>query len=109
MSVENIKAFSIIGHKKALDDVCVTLGQSKVFQPDEVSNFYNDMVGFDRATAQNAFSEIVLRFFDIMKILSINPRCIPTQKDFLPRLTTLKFTPKRFWRRYRLGKNSVSL
>lgn len=84
MSVENIKAFSIIGHKKALDDVCVTLGQSKVFQPDEVSNFYKDTVGFNRATAQNVFSEVVLRFFDIMKILSIEPRCIHTEKDFMP-------------------------
>lgn len=95
MSVENIKAFSIIGHKKALDDVCLMLGQSKAFQPDEVSNFYKDMVGFNRVAAQNAFSEIVLRFFDIMKILSIKPRCIHTEKNFSPTLDDLEIYSKK--------------
>ncbi|MEE3333162.1 MAG: V-type ATPase 116kDa subunit family protein [Ruminococcus sp.] len=89
MSVENIKAFSIIGHKKALDDVCVVLGRSKSFQPDEVSNFYSDMVGFNRATAHNAFGEPTARIADAMKILSIEPRYIHTKKKFKPNFDTI--------------------
>lgn len=84
MSVENIKAFSIIGHKKVLDDVCLVLGKSKAFQPDEVSNFYSDMIGFNRAAPQNKFSEPMARISSVLKILSIEPRYIHTKKKFNP-------------------------
>ncbi len=95
MSVENIKAFSIIGHKKRLDDVCVILGRSKSFQPDEVSNFYSDMVGFNRAASQNVFSEPMARISSVMKILSIEPRYIHTKKKFKPNYETIDDYSKR--------------
>ena len=85
MSVENIKAFSIIGHKQAHDDVCLILGKSKAFQPDEVSNFYSDMVGFNRATPHNIYSEPMARITNVLKILSIEPRYIHTKKKFKPK------------------------
>lgn len=97
MSVENIKAFSIIGRKNALDDVCVVLGQSKSFQPDEVSNFYSDMVGFNRATLQNAFSEPMARISNVMKILSIEPKYIHTKKRFNPNYQTIDDYSKRLY------------
>ncbi|MBQ5346614.1 MAG: ATPase [Ruminococcus sp.] len=84
MSVENIKAFSIIGRKESLDDVCVVLGKSKAFQPDEVSNFYSDMVGFNRAAPHNYFSEPMARISTVLKVLSIEPKYIHTKKKFKP-------------------------
>lgn len=84
MSVENIKAFSIIGRKNALSDVCLVLGRSKAFQPDDVSTFYSDLVGFNRAPSQNIYNEPMSRISSAMKFLSIEPRCIHTKKDFNP-------------------------
>ncbi len=95
MSVENIKAFSIIGHKKALDDVCIVLGKSKAFQPDEVSNFYSDMVGFNRAAPQNIFSEPMTRILSALRILSIEPRYIHTKKTFKPNYDEIDDYSKR--------------
>lgn len=89
MSVENIKAFSIIGRKNALNDVCLILGKSKAFQPDEVSNFYSDMVGFNRAAPQNIYGEPMSRISAALKILSIEPRYIHTKKKFKPDFETI--------------------
>lgn len=89
MSVENIKAFSIIGHKRAIDDVVSVLGKSKVFQPDEVSNFYSDIQGFNRFTSQSKYSEPLNRISNIMKVLSITPRYIRTKKKFNPDFETI--------------------
>lgn len=95
MSVENIKAFSIIGHKSAINDVVSILGKSKVFQPDEVSNFYSDIQGFNRFTSQSKYSEPVSRILNVMKILSITPRYIRTKKKFNPDYDTIDDYSKR--------------
>ncbi len=95
MSVENIKAFSIIGHKSVLDQVCLILGKSKVFQPDEVSTFYSNVNGFNRVTAQNKYSEPMSRILNAMKILSIEPRYIHTKKRFKPDYETIDEYSKR--------------
>lgn len=89
MSVENIKAFSIIGHTDALDDVVMTLGKSKVFQPDEVSNFYSDTRGFVRVSSQNKYGEPVSRISNAMRTLGIEPRYIRTKKKFAPDFETI--------------------
>ncbi len=84
MSVENIKAFSIIGHKNALDDVVLTLGKSKVFQPDEVSNFYSDTKDFVRVTAAGPFNEALGRYTNAMRSLGIDAHYVRVGKKFNP-------------------------
>ncbi len=84
MSVENIKAFSIIGHKNALDDVVLTLGRSKVFQPDEVGNFYSDTRDFARVSASNPYSEPMARISEAMHSLGIAPEYVRIKKNFKP-------------------------
>lgn len=95
MSVENIKAFSIIGHKSALDKVCIVLGKSKSFQPDEVSNFFSDTRGFTRVSPQNKYGEPLTRISNVMRILSIEPRYIRTKKKFKPDYETIDDYSKR--------------
>ncbi|MCH5299224.1 MAG: ATPase [Ruminococcus sp.] len=84
MSVENIKAFSIIGHKNALDEVVLTLGKSKVFQPDEVNNFYSDTGDFTRVTAAGPFNEALSRYTNAMRALGIDAHYVRVGKKFNP-------------------------
>lgn len=85
MSVENIKAFSIIGLAGYLDDVVMKLGKSKVFQPDEVTNFYSNTRGFTRPSGSNAYAEPLAQMTNAMKTLGITPRYVKTKKKFNPK------------------------
>lgn len=89
MSVENIKAFSIIGHTKALDDVVLTLGSSKAFHPDEVSNFFSNTTGFTRVPTSSTYAEPLARINNAMRILEIQPQYIRTKKKFNPDYETI--------------------
>lgn len=95
MSVENIKAFSIIGHINSLDEVVLTLGRSKSFHPDEVNNFYSDINGFVRVTSSSKYSEPLSRLSNAMRELRIEPEYIRTKKKFNPDFETIDDYSKR--------------
>ncbi len=73
MSVENIKAFSIIGHINVLDKVVMTLGKTGVFQPDEVSNFYSDTKSFTHISSSGVYAEPLSRISNALSALKITP------------------------------------
>lgn len=83
MSVENIKAFNIIGLEQSFDKVVMELGKSGVFQPDEVSNFYSDTRDFIHAPASNKYSESLSKISAVMSSLKIDAEYIKTS-DFTP-------------------------
>lgn len=90
MSVENIKAFSIIGRTDALDRVVFTLGESGSFQPDEVSNFYSNTRDFNRASGSNPFTEPLARITNAMSIFDIRPQYVRiNHKKFDPDYVTI--------------------
>ena len=80
MSVENIKAFNIIGLEQSFDKVVMELGKSGVFQPDDVSNFYSDTRDFIHAPASNRFSEPLSKISAVMTSLKIDAEYINTSK-----------------------------
>lgn len=84
MSVENIKAFSIVGKKDFLDEVVLTLGKSKIFHPDEVSSFYSNTRDFTKITGNNPYSEPVSRITAVMQALGIEDKYVKTKKSFNP-------------------------
>lgn len=71
MSVENIKAFSIVGVEEKLDQVVSILGKSGVFHPDEVSNFFSSTKGFTHIIASNKYTEPLSRITSAMNLLKI--------------------------------------
>lgn len=76
MSVENIKAFSIIGLEDKLDEVISILGESGVFHPDDVSNFYTDTKGFTHIPASNKYTEPLSKIINAMSLLKIESQYV---------------------------------
>lgn len=85
MSVENIKAFNIIGLESSLDQAVMVLGKSGVFQPDEVSNFYSNTREFTHVPSSNRYSEPLSDITNAMSLLKVEQEYISTNnfnKDY---------------------------
>ena len=52
-----MQAVNVIGLMNYIDDVITVLGESGVFHPDEVSNFYSDLKEFTRLQTKNSYAE----------------------------------------------------
>ena len=52
-----MQAVNVIGVMDYIDEVITVLGESGVFHPDEVSNFYDDTRGFTRLQTNNSYAE----------------------------------------------------
>lgn len=81
MSVENIKAFSIMGLENNIDETVMVLGDSGVFHPDELSNFFSDTSGFSHLTASNIFTEALAKITNAMSLIKIDAEYVNT-KDY---------------------------
>lgn len=57
MAVSSMQAVNVIGLMDHIDEVITVLGESGVFQPDEVNNFYDDLRGFTRLQTKNSYAE----------------------------------------------------
>lgn len=57
MAVSSMQAVNVIGLMDYLDDVITVLGESGVFHPDEVSNFYDDLKDFTHLQTKNSYAE----------------------------------------------------
>ncbi len=57
MAVATMQAVNIIGLVKDIDDVVSVLGESGVFHPDEVSNFYSNTKEFTHLQSKNIYAE----------------------------------------------------
>jgi V/A-type H+-transporting ATPase subunit I len=83
LSVENIRAFNIIGHINALEQVAMTLGKTGVFQPDEVQNFYSDTRNFTHIPSSNTYAEPLSKLTNAMGNLNIKAEYVKV-KNFDP-------------------------
>lgn len=52
-----MQAVNVIGLIEHIDEVIMVLGESGVFHPDEVSNFYSDLQEFTHLQTQNSYAE----------------------------------------------------
>ena len=52
-----MQAVNIIGMMEHIDEVITVLGESGVFHPDEVSNFYSDLSEFTHLQTKNSYAE----------------------------------------------------
>ena len=57
MAVSSMQAVNVIGLVDYIDEVITVLGESGVFHPDEVSNFYSDTQGFTHLQTNNSYAE----------------------------------------------------
>ena len=57
LAVASMQAVNIIGFMDHIDEVIMVLGESGVFHPDEVSDFYVDTRDFTHLQANNIFAE----------------------------------------------------
>ena len=57
MAVSSMQAVNVIGLMDYIDDVITVLGESGVFQPDDVSNFYDDIKDFTHLQTKNSYAE----------------------------------------------------
>lgn len=73
MSVSPMKVIDIIGLRDDLDEVVKVLGDSKAFQPEQVSSFYADTGAFVNYTEQNPYSELLSDFDNSLSIAQVEP------------------------------------
>lgn len=52
-----MQAVNVIGLMNHIDEVITVLGESGVFHPDEVNNFYQDLRGFTHLQSNNSYAE----------------------------------------------------
>lgn len=57
MAVSSMQAVNIIGLMEHIDEVITVLGESGVFHPDEVANFYDNLQDFTRLQTKNSYAE----------------------------------------------------
>ena len=57
MAVSSMQAVNVIGLMNHIDEVITVLGESGVFHPDEVTNFYPDVEDFTRLQTKNNYAE----------------------------------------------------
>lgn len=79
LSVENIKAFSIMGLEDKVDQAVDLLGNSGVFHPDDISNFFSDTFGFTHINASNIYSEPLSKITNTMNLLKIKQDYVSTK------------------------------
>ncbi len=57
MAVSSMQAVNVIGLMDYIDEVITVLGESDVFHPDEVTNFYDDVMDFTHLQVKNSYAE----------------------------------------------------
>ncbi|MBR1731551.1 MAG: hypothetical protein IJ725_03875, partial [Ruminococcus sp.] len=57
MAVSSMQAVNVIGLMEHIDEVITVLGESGVFHPDEVSNFYKNIQEFTHLQTKNSYAE----------------------------------------------------
>ena len=89
MAVSSMQAVNVIGLMNHIDEVITVLGESGVFHPDEVTNFYPDVEGFTRLQTKNNYAEPLT---NLKSALNQTKRKFPKKdvSDFNPALEELE-------------------
>ena len=84
-----MQAVNVIGLMEHIDSVITVLGESGVFHPDDVSNFYNDLREFTHLQTKNSCSEPLST---LKSALSLTERQFPLTdvSDFSPQIRDLE-------------------
>ena len=84
-----MQAVNVIGLMNHIDEVITVLGESGVFHPDEVTNFYPDVEGFTRLQTKNNYAEPLT---NLKSALNQTKRKFPKKdvSDFNPALEELE-------------------
>ncbi len=84
-----MQAVSIIGLMEHIDEVITVLGESGVFHPDEVSNFYNNIQEFTHLQKKNIYAEPLT---NLKAALNLTKRKFPLTdvSDFSPTIEELE-------------------
>ncbi len=84
-----MQAVNVIGLMNHIDEVITVLGESGVFHPDEVSNFYSDIKDFTRLQTKNSYAEPLT---NLKAALNQVKKSIPVKdvSDFSPTLEELE-------------------
>lgn len=89
MAVSSMQAVNVIGLINHIDEVITVLGESGVFHPDEVTNFYPDVEDFTRLQTKNNYAEPLT---NLKSALNQTKRKFPKKdvSDFNPALEELE-------------------
>ncbi len=83
MAVSSMQAVNVIGLMNHIDEVITVLGESGVFHPDEVINFYPDVRDFTHLQTKNNYAEPLT---NLKSVLNQTKRSFPLRdvSDFSP-------------------------
>ena len=89
MAVSSLQALNVIGLMEHIDEVISVLGESGVFQPDDVTNFYDDVQGFTHLQTKNTYAEPLT---NLKAALNLTKRSFPLKdvSDFSPTVEELE-------------------
>ena len=89
MAVSSMQAVNVIGLMNHIDEVITVLGESGVFHPDEVTNFYPDVQDFTHLQSKNNYAEPLT---NLKSALNRAKRSFPMKdvSDFSPSLEELE-------------------
>ena len=89
MAVSSMQAVNVIGLMEHIDEAITVLGESGVFQPDEVTNFYKDVTGFTHLQTKNSYAEPLT---NLKAALNLAKKKIPITdvSDFSPSFEELE-------------------
>ena len=89
MAVSSMQAVNVIGLMNHIDEVITVLGESGVFHPDEVTNFYPDVEDFTHLQTKNNYAEPLT---NLKSALNQTKRKFPKKdvSDFNPALEELE-------------------
>ncbi len=73
MSVAPMKAVSIIGLQKYFDKVINILGDSQVFEPENVTTFYSDTEKFVSFSEPNRYAELLTELDNALAVANVEP------------------------------------
>ncbi len=89
MAVSSMQAVNVIGLMEHIDEAITVLGESGVFHPDEVINFYSDVMDFTHLQTKNSYAEPLTM---LKSSLNQTKRSFPLKdvSDFSPSLEELE-------------------
>lgn len=94
MAVAEIKAISIVGLIKNLSEVITVLGKSKVFHPDDVTEFYSNTKSFTHITTKNEYAEPLIELKNVLELAKFDLHYVNTD-DFEPDAAEMKAFAKK--------------
>ena len=95
MAVSSMQAVNIIGLTAHIDEVITVLGESGVFHPDEVGNFYKNLQDFTHLQSKNSYAEPLANLKSALNLTKREFAAIDVS-DYSPTLDELETRAETF-------------